>query len=436
MKKINKNHIALLLMIAFGFLPSSMKAQNEEAHQCAVNIFNRMRAWDTSSFFHEETAKHVQYVVGDDYDSVEKYHSLQPTIRQAVDELEKMPFSKRMRSEEMKDGFQTLDYMLMQRDTLNNSHNLMRMEVNPRVTRFTYQQQHRDKENEALWKIMLRSDNAINKLDKLLSTYIKRERTTSETTVYNGTYPTYLVNNFTHSSNANTSAEDFETIATIYRIPGCDANDYATWLEIFDDIHRQGADFVQTASLGMPEQTAVTLLSKERRAHVYAVQLRNNTLCLLRAMAASDIWKPDHVKVPLYWSSQPNPNSDKTLQTGKSTGIQIMDDSVFLDNQWVYAAGEKMPYFPGGEEAMIRYITQNLSHYNTSGSGRVLVKVYIDSEGRVRHPEVITGVSRQSDNAVVATLMGMPKWNPGIRNGAKTCIQITIPVRFTPPVKQ
>lgn len=100
----------------------------------------------------------------------------------------------------------------------------------------------------------------------------------------------------------------------------------------------------------------------------------------------------------------------------------------------IYAFVERFPEFPGGEEAMQRFIAENIvypaSAMNVGIQGVVIVQFVVDSKGNIRNPEVVRDIGAGCGKAAVDAVLKMPKWTPGKQNGVAVSVRYTLPVRF------
>ncbi len=105
------------------------------------------------------------------------------------------------------------------------------------------------------------------------------------------------------------------------------------------------------------------------------------------------------------------------------------------DASKVYLVAQEMPSFPGGEEAMNKYLDKHLSKLKGSDSERVFVKFVVDKDGELNDISIAgtagkilnvvkeDGVTLASE--IIGVLKGMPKWIPGKIHGE------TVDVRYT-----
>ncbi|HEY4155800.1 MAG TPA: energy transducer TonB [Puia sp.] len=96
-----------------------------------------------------------------------------------------------------------------------------------------------------------------------------------------------------------------------------------------------------------------------------------------------------------------------------------------------------MPEFPGGTEALRRYLSRNLRMPDTekeSGSQvRVIVKFVVGPDGRVTGINTILSGGKAFDEEVQRVISRMPTWKPGIQNGRKVSVYFNLPVNFVIP---
>lgn len=109
-----------------------------------------------------------------------------------------------------------------------------------------------------------------------------------------------------------------------------------------------------------------------------------------------------------------------------------IDTTLIADN--VMSVVEHFPLFPGGDEEMNKFLTENV-YYPTYAqthklSGLVVVTVVVRKDGKVCNPKVIRSVSPCLDNAVLYAIKHMPRWQPGKHRGRLVNVKYTIPISF------
>jgi TonB family protein len=93
-----------------------------------------------------------------------------------------------------------------------------------------------------------------------------------------------------------------------------------------------------------------------------------------------------------------------------------------------------MPEFPGGEEAMMKFIIKDL-RYPITGKlagveGRVFARFVVEIDGLISNVEIIRGINPAFDQEVVRVINTMPRWNPGRQGLIKMRVFYTLPFTF------
>ncbi len=105
------------------------------------------------------------------------------------------------------------------------------------------------------------------------------------------------------------------------------------------------------------------------------------------------------------------------------------------DSSKVVVFEEKMPEYPGGQEAMYAYLNKNIKYpkadFNKKISGKVIVQFVIDTSGYVTDSKVIKSVSTTIDEEALRVINGMPQWKPGTQQGKEVKVKFTMPVNFS-----
>jgi protein TonB len=98
-----------------------------------------------------------------------------------------------------------------------------------------------------------------------------------------------------------------------------------------------------------------------------------------------------------------------------------------------FAAHEKEPEFPGGPEALKRFLAKNLSTPSELEDGEkktVHIRFKVDKDGAVNSFEIITSGGNEFDNEVVRVCKKMPRWIPALQNGINVPVSYVLPVTF------
>lgn len=100
----------------------------------------------------------------------------------------------------------------------------------------------------------------------------------------------------------------------------------------------------------------------------------------------------------------------------------------------IFMVVEQMPKFPGGNQAMFKYLSENIRYpenaHRNGIQGRVICQFVIDSEGKVTAVEVVRGVDRDLDLEALRVVKAMPAWEPGRQKGKAVRVKYTLPINF------
>lgn len=122
------------------------------------------------------------------------------------------------------------------------------------------------------------------------------------------------------------------------------------------------------------------------------------------------------------------------------TGEIVIDESASLepeDNIYKYTDVDQKPEYPGGEENMIQFISQNLKYpeypllHNIQG--RVVVKFYIDTIGHVCKPSIVRGKDPDLDKEAIRVVRMLPTFIPGKVDGKAVNTWMNVPIVFKLP---
>ena len=101
-----------------------------------------------------------------------------------------------------------------------------------------------------------------------------------------------------------------------------------------------------------------------------------------------------------------------------------------------FAIVDQMPEFPGGQEALDKYIQENLrcgemiNKYQVDAVGKIFVGFIIEPDGSITNVRVLRGLYKHYDEEAIRVVESMPKWKPGMQNGEAVRVSYLIPINF------
>ena len=114
----------------------------------------------------------------------------------------------------------------------------------------------------------------------------------------------------------------------------------------------------------------------------------------------------------------------KTTKVTKKTGT----------TDKVYEVCEQMPIFPGGDAAMMKYLSENVKYpalaIKAQEQGRVVVSFTVEKDGAISDVKVARSVTPSLDAEAVRVVKAMPNWTPGKQDGQLVRVRYNVPVSF------
>ena len=103
-------------------------------------------------------------------------------------------------------------------------------------------------------------------------------------------------------------------------------------------------------------------------------------------------------------------------------------------NDKVYEVCEQMPTFPGGDAALMKYLSENVKYpalaIKAQEQGRVVVSFTVEKDGAISDVKVARSVTPSLDAEAVRVVKAMPKWTPGKQGGQLVRVRYNVPVSF------
>lgn len=105
------------------------------------------------------------------------------------------------------------------------------------------------------------------------------------------------------------------------------------------------------------------------------------------------------------------------------------------EEEVIFMVVETMPEFPGGQQALFKYLSENVKYpviaQENGIQGRVICQFVVNKDGAIVDVEVVrSGGDPSLDKEAVRVIKSMPKWNPGKQRGKAVRVKYTVPVNF------
>ena len=104
------------------------------------------------------------------------------------------------------------------------------------------------------------------------------------------------------------------------------------------------------------------------------------------------------------------------------------------DEFGVYQIVDEMPEFPGGDAALLEFVSKNI-HYPQEArekgvQGRVFVGFVIEKDGSIGNVTLLRGIGFGCDEEAMRAVKMLPKWKPGMHHGEPVRVSYQIPILF------
>jgi periplasmic protein TonB len=98
-----------------------------------------------------------------------------------------------------------------------------------------------------------------------------------------------------------------------------------------------------------------------------------------------------------------------------------------------FIAMERSAEFPGGADALQKFLAKNLRTPEDLDAGEkkvVRIRFKVDKDGSVNSFEIVTSGGEEFDEEVLRVAKKMPRWTPAFQNGINVPVNYLIPVTF------
>lgn len=114
--------------------------------------------------------------------------------------------------------------------------------------------------------------------------------------------------------------------------------------------------------------------------------------------------------------------------------IKAPEPPKHVEENKIFTVVEQMPMYPGGDSALMQYLSSNI-HYPAVAAengvqGRVVVGFVVEKDGSITDVNVMRSVDPSLDREAVRVVKSMPRWTPGKQNGSAVRVKYQVPVTF------
>jgi len=117
-----------------------------------------------------------------------------------------------------------------------------------------------------------------------------------------------------------------------------------------------------------------------------------------------------------------------------NTGKTVSDNNIPREEEIMNEElVEKMPEFPGGAEAMKKYLLRNITQpgdLEASEKIQIIASFVVNRMGKIESVKITKNGRKDLDEDIVKAIERMPLWKPGIQNGKNVAVYYYLPISF------
>ncbi|MBI4648948.1 MAG: energy transducer TonB [Bacteroidia bacterium] len=125
---------------------------------------------------------------------------------------------------------------------------------------------------------------------------------------------------------------------------------------------------------------------------------------------------------------------DQSTIIQQNLNLVQTDEEIVEEEALPFAIIEEKPSFPGGDDALKKFLIMNTQYpilaRDNNIQGKVLVCFVIEKDGSVTDVKIVKGVDPLLDLEALRVVKMMPKWKPGKQRGKPVRVQYQIPLNF------
>lgn len=129
------------------------------------------------------------------------------------------------------------------------------------------------------------------------------------------------------------------------------------------------------------------------------------------------------------------PTDDDTIPVvGDIEVIDVQKENDTAGEDEVYVFVEEYPSFPGGEEALYKFIDDNLRYPDEARevnvTGTVVIRFVVEKDGSISNATIAREIGCGCGREALRVVNMMPRWNPGKQGGKPVRTEFILPVQF------
>ncbi|MBR1516672.1 MAG: energy transducer TonB [Bacteroidales bacterium] len=112
----------------------------------------------------------------------------------------------------------------------------------------------------------------------------------------------------------------------------------------------------------------------------------------------------------------------------------VVEEEVEEVEEEIFTVVENDLEFPGGMEALYKYLGTSIKYPTLAKENNITGKVYVtfvvEKDGSIANPRVLRDIGGGCGQEAIRVVKAMPKWKPGKQRGKAVRVQFNLPVSF------
>ncbi|MBP9990092.1 MAG: TonB family protein [Bacteroidales bacterium] len=113
--------------------------------------------------------------------------------------------------------------------------------------------------------------------------------------------------------------------------------------------------------------------------------------------------------------------------------VEVPQEETVVEEE-IFTVVENEPEFPGGMEALYKYLGESIKYPQVAKENNITGKVYVtfvvEKDGSIANPRVLRDIGGGCGQEAIRVVKAMPKWKPGKQRGKAVRVQFNLPVSF------
>lgn len=112
----------------------------------------------------------------------------------------------------------------------------------------------------------------------------------------------------------------------------------------------------------------------------------------------------------------------------------IEPNEEIIDEKAVFVRAEKMPIFPGGDKALLKFLSENIKYPQIAADngvqGKVYLKFIVKENGNIGEVQVLRSPDKLLEKEAIRVVKMLPKFSPGMQRNTPVKVWYQVPVTF------